>query len=62
MKKTENLMKSLRVSHKPKSMSLYVESGHEQLLYQGTFFTITVSRNIFLKKKLIWGKGFSRVT
>lgn len=56
MKKTENLMKSLMVSHKPKSMSLCVESGHEQLLYQGTFFTITVSRNIFLKEKINLGE------
>lgn len=56
MKKTENLRKSLRVSHKPKSMSLCVESGHEQLLYQGTFFTITVSRNIFFKEKINLGE------
>lgn len=37
MEETQNLMKSLGVSHKSKSMRLCVGSGYEQLLYQGTF-------------------------
>lgn len=51
MEKTQNFMKSLRVSHKSKSMRLCVGSGHEQLLYQGTFFN-----------RKIWGKLLSSIT